>query len=149
MSEQTDDNRYDDIIDLPHHVSASHPRMPLADRAAQFSPFAALTGHAAVLQETARLTGEKVELTDEAKALLDAKLQLLNSVISIHPEIAVTRFQPDERKSGGRYATVTGQAKKIDSVRHVLTLTNGDEIPIDDILDLDSELFKHFSDEAM
>lgn len=141
MREQTDEHRYDDIIDLPHHVSATHPHMPLADRAAQFSPFAALTGHAAVLRETARLTGEKIELTEEAKALLDIELQLLQSAISSHPQIAVTYFKPDGRKAGGSYITTTDRVKKLDSVRHTLIFSNGAAIPIDDILDLSGELF--------
>lgn len=89
---------YDDIIQLPHPTSAKHPRMPLADRAAQFSPFAALSGHSAALAETARLTDRQIELSDDDKAVLDQKQRILLEHIKEHPEIMVTWFQPDEKR---------------------------------------------------
>ena len=92
---------YDDIIDLPHHVSSTRPRMPMIDRAAQFQPFRALTGYEDAVRETARLTDRRIELTEEEKARLDAALQRLMDSISSRPQVSVTWFQPDKRKAGG------------------------------------------------
>ena len=105
---------YDDIINLPHPVSAKHPRMPMMDRAAQFSPFAALVGHGAAIEETARLTNRRVELTEEEKALLDDKLRLL---LETGREGAITYFLPDGRKDGGAYVTAVGIEKNSTSWR--------------------------------
>lgn len=134
-------HEYDDIIDLPHHVSATRPRMSMIDRAAQFSPFAALTGYDAAIKETGRLTDERIELSEESRATLDRKQQLLVECLADHPEVSVTYFIPDERKSGGEYVTVTGIVKKVDDYQRLLLLTDGTKIPLDDILDLESELF--------
>ena len=112
-----DSHRYDDIIHLPHHVSTAHPPMPAADRAAQFSPFAALAGHEAAIRETARLTDERAELDENAKAVLDEKLRMIQEMLPAHPEITVTYFQPDAKKSGGAYVSVTGRVKKLDLYR--------------------------------
>ena len=128
--------KYDDIIHLPHHVSATRPHMPVLDRAAQFMPFRALTGYEDAVQETARLTDEKVELTEDEKAILDAKLQRLAEAISAQPRVAVTCFQPDKRKAGGAYVNVTGQLKKIDDHEGTIILTGGERIRIEDILDI-------------
>lgn len=132
---------YDDIIHLPHHVSAARPRMPVADRAAQFSPFAALTGHGATINETARLTEQQKELSEDSKAALREKLNLLADKIADHPEIAVTYFQPDAKKAGGSYITAAGTFKKIDDYKHLIVLMDGTKIPIYDILEIHSELF--------
>lgn len=105
---------YDDIIDLPRHVSTTRPQMSRENRAAQFSPFAALTGYDAAIRETARLTDEKIELGEGAVADLDMKLGMLADLIDDHPEIAMIYFRPDEKKSGGSYVTVAGALKKID-----------------------------------
>ena len=105
---------YDDIIQLPHPTSARHPRMSLSNRAAQFSPFAALSGHSAALAETARLTDQQIELSDDDKAELDQKQRILLEHINEHPEIMVTWFQPDEKKDGGQYITTTGRLKRFD-----------------------------------
>lgn len=128
--------KYDDIIDLPHHVSATHPHMPMIDRAAQFQPFRALTGYEDAVHETARLTDEKPELTEEEKSLLDMKLQELADILSDSPKITLTYFQPDKKKSGGAYVTVTGQLKKIDDFEGVLILMGGERILIENILDI-------------
>ena len=125
-------NPYADIIDLPHHVSKRHPQMPMEKRAAQFSPFAAMVGDAAI-RETARLTEEKHELSEDEKAIIDGKLQMIQAHIKEQPKITVTYFQPDEKKSGGAYVTVTGFAKKIDDVSKLLLLQDGRAIPIKDI----------------
>ena len=134
-----DERRYDDIINLPHHVSATHPHMPLADRAAQFSAFAALTGHGAAITETARLTDRKIELDEYEKAVLDMKQQILKAADM--PEVSVTYFVPDEKKSGGRYTTAKGRLEKIDEYGRALVLSGGVRIPFDDVFDMESELF--------
>ena len=125
---------YDDIIDLPHHVSSTRPRMPMIDRAAQFQPFRALTGYEDAVRETARLTDRRIELTEEEKARLDAALQRLMDSISSRPQVSVTWFQPDKRKAGGAYVTTTGRLKKIDELEGVLNLLGGQTIVIEDIL---------------
>ena len=130
--------KYDDIIHLPHHVSATHPRMPMLDRAAQFSPFAALTGYEAAVRETARLTDQRVELDENAKAELDQKLRLLLSLPG-QPEVSITHFRPDERKEGGAYETVTGRIKKYDESSHAIVLADRTMICIEDVFDLESE----------
>ena len=130
-------HRYDDIIDLPHHVSERHPRMPMLDRAAQFSPFAALTGYDAAIIETARLTDQKRELTEEQKQVISKGLRELRERIKHDPAVTVTFFQRDGRKSGGAYRTVTGEAKKVDAYLGVLLLTDGTAIPFDSILSLE------------
>lgn len=134
-------DRYDDIIHLPHHVSKTRPQMSMMDRAAQFSPFAALTGYDAAIKETGRLTDEKIELGEETKAVLDRKQRYLSDMISVQPEITVTYFLPDERKSGGTYLSVTGKLKRIDEYERMMILTDGKKIPLDDIMNIESKLF--------
>ena len=135
---------YDDIINLPRPVSVKHPRMSMIDRAAQFSPFRALTGYEDAIRETARLTGRRVELDEHAKAVLDEKLHLLADMAEEHPEAAVTYFVPDEKKSGGEYITAAGQIKRIDNCAGTLAFMTGQVIPIRDILAVRSELFRCF-----
>jgi len=130
-------NRYDDILRLPHPTSARHPRMSISDRAAIFSPFAALTGHGAAIAETARLTDRRIELDEDCKTELDLKQQKLEKMIAERPEITVTWFRPDERKEGGSYVTTTGQLKKTDGIARVLVLADGTRIPLDDILNIE------------
>ena len=115
---------YDDIISLPHPTSSRHPRMPISDRAAQFSPFAALAGHSAALAETARLTDRQIELSDDDKAVLDQKQRILLEHIKECPEITVTWFRPDEKKDGGQYITTTGRLRRIDEFNQVLILVD-------------------------
>ena len=129
-------DRYDDIINLPHHVSTTRHRMSMLERAAQFQPFRALTGYEDAVQETARLTDERVELTEDEQSLLDAKLQSLADKIASHPLVTLTHFQPDKKKTGGAYICVTGQLKKIDDYEGVLVLMGGERILIEDILDI-------------
>ena len=137
--------KYRDIIDLPHPVSNRHPHMPVSDRAAQFAPFAALTGYDAAIRETARLTDRKLELTDDAKALLDRKQQVLSHYAKQHPQITVTYFKPDERKTGGAYVSVSGTFHSIDFLNRQLLFTDKTRIPLDDILDLESATIDFFS----
>ena len=128
--------RYDDIINLPHHVSSTRPQMPMIDRAAQFQPFRALTGYEGAVQETARLTDERPELTEDEKSILDRKLQSLADRISSKPQITVTWFRPDQKKTGGAYVRSGGQLKKVDDFEGVLIFLTGERIVIEDILDI-------------
>lgn len=132
---------YDDIIHLSHPTSKNRPRMSIHDRAAQFSPFAALSGHAAAIAETARLTDRKLELDEDIKAELDRRQAILLEHISERPEITVTWFRPDEKKAGGAYVTTTGRLKKIDEIERVLVLTDGARIPLEDVAGLESDSF--------
>lgn len=137
-------NNYNDIINLPHHVSTTRPQMSMIDRAAQFSPFAALTGYDAAIKETGRLTDEKIEIDEDTKASLDMKQAYLMEIIDEQPEISITYFLPDTKKSGGAYVTVTGNLKRFDEYERLLILTNGKKIPMDDIADIESDLFRAF-----
>jgi len=140
MSDGADNNhKYDDIIDRPHHRSTKHPHMPLADRAAQFSPFAALTGHGEAIRETARLTDAKLELSVDVKAHLNDRLSSLAENIKEHPEISVTYFLPDGYKAGGAYVSKIGAIKKINEYEHTLVMLDGTVIPIDDLAAIDGE----------
>ena len=134
-------NRYDEIINLPHHVSKTRPQMPMSDRAAQFAPFAALTGYDSAIKETGRLTDERIELDEEALTALDMKYQLLMDALNEEPEIEITYFKPDERKSGGEYVTVIGAVKKVDDFERQITMQDGVKIPMDDVLSIDGKLF--------
>ena len=125
--------KYDDIINLPRPVSKKRSPMSNYDRAAQFSPFAALTGYDAVIAETGRLTDTQIELDEGGKALLDEKLQTIREHLEEHPAVKLTVFSPDSRKSGGAYEEVTGNVKKIDPVTRCLVLTGGEVVPIDRI----------------
>ena len=137
--------KYDDIIGLPHPTSARHPRMPISDRAAIFSPFAALSGHSAALAETARLTDQKIELDEDTKAELDRKQAVLLEHIGEQPEVIVTWFQSDERKDGGAYVTVTGRRRKIDEAERALVLLDGTRVPLEDVMELESSCFQSLS----
>lgn len=130
-------NKYDDIINLPHHISKKHPQMTLEARAAQFAPFAALTGYDDEVKETERLTNRRIELDDEAKSILDNKIQIVLEQISQRPTVSITYFIPDTRKAGGEYVTITGIIKKVDSYNQVIVLENRTEIPINEIIDID------------
>lgn len=134
-------HRYDDIIGLAHHVSATRPRMAMSDRAAQFSPFAALTGHDAAIRETGRLTHARIELDESQKTVLDEKLRLVFECIEERPEITVVFFQPDDRKSGGAYVSITGYVKKLDTHQQSLMMDDKTVIPLDQIYEIDGELF--------
>ena len=133
---------YDDIINLPHHVSSTRPQMSMIDRAAQFSPFAALTGYDAAIKETGRLTDEKIELDDEALNNLNMKFQILFEKLDEQPDIAITYFKPDETKSGGAYLTTTDKLKKVDEYERIITTANGTKIPMDDVINLESVIFQ-------
>ena len=132
-------NPYEDMLELPHPVSKTHPQMPRRDRAAQIAPFAALTGYEEAVREAARFTEEKMILDEDSKEQLDWKLRCLQEKVKEKPTITVTYFLKDEKKKGGKYVTVTGVLKKIDSYTHQFVLENGEEIPVEDIVSLEFE----------
>lgn len=132
---------YDDIINLPHHVSATRPQMSMLDRAAQFSPFAALTGYDAAIKETGRLTDEKIELGEEALNILNMKFQILVDSLDDEPEVTFTYFKPDERKAGGAYVKVTGTVKKVDDFERLIVMQDGAKLPMENILNIDGKIF--------
>lgn len=131
------ENKYVDIINLPHHTSATRKKMSLYDRAAQFSPFAALTGHSEALRETARLTESKIELDEYEKIVINEKLQMIMSVMPQKTEVAVVYFVPDSQKNGGAYIRKNGFVKKIDSFRHEILMSDGTKISADNIVDIE------------
>ncbi len=132
---------YEDIIDLPHHVSQKHPQMSMLNRAAQFSTFAALTGYDAAIRESARLTERKIELGEDAKEELSERLRYLRDIETEHPIVTLIYFIPDARRDGGEYTSLTAQMKRIDEFSRMVLLMDGRSIPIDDILDVDCKEF--------
>ena len=134
-------SKYEEIMKHPHHVSKTRPQMPMSDRAAQFAPFAALTGYDSAIKETGRLTDEKIDLDEEALTALDMKYQLLMDTFDEAPEVTSTYFQPDERKAGGKYITATSAVKKVDDFERRITMHDGTKIPMYDVLSIDGELF--------
>jgi len=142
MKENPDISIYEDIINLPHHVSPNRQPMSREERAAQFSPFAALTGYESAVQETARLTQSQRELDRDSRELLDMKQRLLNQFTEDHPEIKVIYFRQDKRKAGGAYLEIQGRLKKIDPHQRLLLLMEGEAISLDNILDIESPLFR-------
>ena len=132
---------YDDIINLPRPFSV-RSKMSLSDRAAQFSPFAALTGYEDAIEETGRLTDPRMVLEEFDTAVLDRKYRHLSELVSQHPNITVTRFVQDERKSGGVYISTTGTLKKIDTYLQSVILTDGTQISFSDIVSIESDVLE-------
>ena len=130
---------YDDILHLPHPTSKKHPRMSIAARAAQFAPFAALTGYGDAIKETARLTDQQLELDENEKARLNEKLLLLRQHLKELPLVTITFFVPDTKKAGGSYQTITGSVKKLQGYERRLIMTDGTIIHIDSIIELYEE----------
>jgi len=139
-------NSYDDIINLPHHVSTKRPQMSRIDRAAQFAPFAALTGHDEAIKETARLTDERIELDESTLSILNDKIQIILDNLDIAPEVTVTYFKPDNKKFGGAYINHTGVVKRIDDFEKTVIFTDKVIIQIEDILDIQGTVFSSFFD---
>ncbi|MBQ7345331.1 MAG: hypothetical protein IJW45_04625 [Oscillospiraceae bacterium] len=135
--------KYDDIIHLPHHTSPSRKGMSMIDRAAQFSPFAALVGYDDAIEETARLTGQQIELDENEKYILDLKQQHLLTMLPQMPQITVTYFSPDDRKDGGEYVTLTGRLKSILPHADTMILSDGTSICLKDVIRLDSPVFQN------
>lgn len=133
--------KYKDIINLPHKQSAKRPHMTLLDRAAQFAPFAALTGYDDAIKETGRLTDERIEMSEEKLAVLNARYQMLVDHLGEEPEVTITYFVPDIYKSGGSYITMTGIIKKLDAYERLITMTDGTKILMDDVLTLEGDIF--------
>lgn len=136
MVKKNDIHNYDDIINMPHHVSNRHPQMSRKDRAAQFAPFAALTGHKDAIKETERLTTQKKVIDEDQKIVINSQLQKILYKIKEHPEVEIIYFISDTRKQGGRYVTVKGNVKKIDEYENILEFLNGNQIHIHDISDI-------------
>ena len=132
---------YDDIVHLPHHVSKRHPQMSLYNRAAQFAPFAALTGYEEAIIETARLTAPKVDMMEDNQQLLDRKLALLSRSLREQPTVSITYFQPDKKKTGGQYLTITGVIKSIRDSERVILMADGKSVSIDTIINIDGDIF--------
>ena len=135
------ENRYDDIINLRHYSSPARPRMSRTNRAAQFTPFAALTGYDAAVTETARLTDKRHELTEDERIMLSEKLHILSENEQDRPIVKITYFLPDSRKSGGSYEAVTGVVRRIDEGEMKVIFVNGTRIDIADICDINGEIF--------
>lgn len=135
---------YEDIVHLPHHVSKNHPPMSLIDRAAQFAPFAALTGHSAAVSEAARITDREADLSDTEIELLNRQHNILLEHLAEQPEVTFVYFVPDDKKSGGAYVTKTGRVKKIDSFRRMYILTDQTQIPMEHLFSMDVAILKGF-----
>ena len=133
---------YSDMLDMPHHVSIRHPRMSMDARAGQFAPFAALSGYGDEIDETIRRTDNKMDIDDGLKEFLNKRLLVIKDNIKIRPVIEITYFIPDKKKSGGMYKTILGKVRKIDDYKHIVIMEDKLEIPIDDIIDIDSNSIK-------
>ena len=132
---------YEDIVNLPPHISKKHPQPSMMDRAARFAPFAAITGYEEMVLEEARLTEERIDLDEGTLSKLNEKLNMIQEFLDEEPEIRITYFEPDKKKKGGAYIDVTGIVKRIDEYERLVIMSDGKKIPIDDIYGLDSNLF--------
>ena len=132
---------YEDIVNLPPHISKKHPQPSMMDRAARFAPFAAITGYEEMVLEEARVTEERIDLDEGALALLNEKLNMIQEFLDEEPEVTITYFEPDKKKSGGAYITITGIVKRIDEYEHFVLMIDGKKIYIDSIYDIESDLF--------
>lgn len=136
-------NDYSDIINLPHPESRKHKRMSMHDRAAQFSPFAALTGHDDAIKETARLTDAYIDLDETMKAGLDEKLAFILERLNEKPQVLITYFVQDEKKAGGSYEVAEGQIRKVDFYERVIVMEDRSKIKIDNVADVESDIFNN------
>ena len=132
---------YEDIVDLPHHVSKKYPQPTMADRAARFSPFAAITGYEEMVLEEARITEDRIEIDESTKAALNEKLNMILEFLDEQPEVSITYFEPDKRKAGGAYVTIIGTVKRIDEYERIVLMTDEKKIKIDEIYAIESDLF--------
>ena len=136
--------KYDDMVYMQNPTPTCKPRMSLHDRAAQFSPFAALTGYDDAVEETARLTDTRLELSEDMKTILNEKMQMILDNADSEPVVNITYFVPDKKKAGGTYVDVAGIVKEIDEYERCIVMTDKRKIPIEQIRDIDGELFKCF-----
>ena len=132
---------YEDIVNLPPHISKKHPQPSMMDRAARFAPFAAIAGYEEMVLEEARVTEERVDLDEGALSLLNEKLNMIQEFLDEEPEVTITYFEPDKKKSGGAYVNITGIVKRIDEYEHFVIMTDGKKIRIEDIYAIGSDLF--------
>ena len=132
---------YEDIVNLPPHISKRHPQPTMMDRAARFAPFAAITGYEEMVLEEARVTEERVDLDEGALSLLNEKLNMIQEFLDEEPEITITYFESDKKKSGGAYVSVTGTVKRIDEYERIILMNDGKKIRIEDIYAIGSNLF--------
>lgn len=141
MSKTKAEELYADIIDLPHHELTTRQRMPVINRAASFSPFAALTGYDEHIREAGRLTDDRTDLDEDTKQKLNERLRIALDMVDVQPQIKITYFLPDERKSGGSYVEYTGVLMRVDEYEKKIILTDKTQIPIDDIYEIEGEIF--------
>ena len=141
-------SRYDDIINLPHHVSPTRQRMSMLDRAAQFAPFAALTGYDDSIAEAGRLTTERRELSEQEQNELNRRFDFLISRLKGSSEVDIVHFVPDERKPGGEYQTTTGSIKNISLPERIITLDTGVIIHLDDISYIGGSIFSEMMEDS-
>lgn len=132
---------YEDIVNLPPHISKRHPQPSMMDRAARFAPFAAITGYEEMVLEEARITEERIDLDEGTSSILNEKLNMIQEFIDEEPEVTITYFEPDKKKSGGAYVSVTGIVKRIDEYEHFVIMMDGKKISIEEIYGLESDLF--------
>lgn len=132
---------YEDIVDLPPHISKKHPQPTMLERAARFAPFAAITGYEEMVLEEARVTEERIDLDEGTLSLLNEKLNMIQEFLDDEPEVTITYFEPDKKKSGGAYVNITGIVKRIDEYEHFVIMTDGKKIRIEDIFAIGSDLF--------
>lgn len=137
----SNEDKYSDIINLPHHQSKTKRPMPIGDRAAQFAPFSALTGYDDKVKETARITKDKIELDDYLIEDINNKLLFIEENIDNEPIIQITYFKKDEKKDGGAYITVSGRVKRLNLIKRRIIMQDKTEIPIDEIFSIEGELF--------
>lgn len=137
-------HKYDDMIGLGRHISKTHPPMARIKRVAQFASFDALTGFGAAIQEAGRETEEKLELSEDMIDMIDARLAVIEQHIKEQPNIAVTYFLPDDKKSGGRYVTVSGNVRMLDGIEHAIIMADRTKIPIEDVRYIEGDLFRLF-----
>lgn len=142
MNKVDDRFPYEDIVDLPHPVAKNRARMSMIDRAAQFSPFSALSGYDAAIRETARLTEEMSLLDDDSKVILDRKLRTIMEQPVGKREAVITYFQPDDKKSGGAYVSVSGEIKKLDDALRAVYMKDGTKIAVDAIVDVEGNVLR-------
>ena len=132
---------YEDIVNLPPYISKKHPQPTMMDRAARFAPFAAITGYEEMVLEEARVTEERIDLDEDALSLLNEKLNMIQEFLDEEPEVTITYFEPDKKKSGGAYVSITGTVKRIDEYEHLVLMTDGKKIRIDEIYNIQGDLF--------
>lgn len=132
---------YEDIVNLPPHISKKHPQPTMMDRAARFAPFAAITGYEEMVLEEARVTEERIDLDEGTLSLLNEKLNMIKEFLDEEPEVTITYFEPDKRKSGGAYVSITGTVKRIDEYEHLVLLDDGKKIRIEEIYNIQCDLF--------